>query len=258
MSTHYATLGLPANAPPAAIRQAYRRLVLLTHPDRTPDPAAHQRFLAVNDAYDVLRDPARRAAYDATLRRAAAPAFRPPSPGSAPRNSPPRHARPGPQAQPRRQSKTVSFDLRPYARPIRWLGRLLLAFGLLLLLDYGCLDYTAPARCLALKVASPDSMTTLVTTRGRADVYGPLPADILAVPLQVRSSLIFRFVREVLLPDGRALPVQRRGTSLPGFVCFMLPLALLSQWSWLSLAMRLNALMLAGITTVLILLLLLR
>ncbi len=74
MSTHYATLGLPATASPDAIRQAYRRLVLLTHPDRTPDPAAHQRFLAVNDAYDVLSNPARRAAYDAALRRAAAPA----------------------------------------------------------------------------------------------------------------------------------------------------------------------------------------
>ncbi|OWP65000.1 hypothetical protein CDA63_01185 [Hymenobacter amundsenii] len=65
MNTHYATLGLLANASPDTIRQAYRRLVLLTHPDRTPNPAAHQRFLAVNDAYDVLSNPTRRAAYDA-------------------------------------------------------------------------------------------------------------------------------------------------------------------------------------------------
>lgn len=61
---HYEALELPATAPAADIRSAYRRLVLLTHPDRTPDPAAHARYLAINAAYEVLSDPARRAAYD--------------------------------------------------------------------------------------------------------------------------------------------------------------------------------------------------
>ncbi|NVO83466.1 J domain-containing protein [Hymenobacter terrestris] len=74
MSTHYATLGLPANASATDIRQAYRKLVWLTHPDHTPDPAAHARYLAVNEAYEVLSNPSRRASYDAALEwRAAAP-----------------------------------------------------------------------------------------------------------------------------------------------------------------------------------------
>ncbi|MBF9236360.1 J domain-containing protein [Hymenobacter sp. BT683] len=61
---HYEALELTNTASAADIRSAYRRLVLLTHPDRTSDPAAHARYLDVNAAYEVLSDPTRRAAYD--------------------------------------------------------------------------------------------------------------------------------------------------------------------------------------------------
>lgn len=88
MSTHYATLGLPASASATDIKQAYRKLVWLTHPDRTPDPAAHARYLAVNEAYEVLSNPSRRASYDAALEWRAAtpsPSFRPTPPRPAAR-----------------------------------------------------------------------------------------------------------------------------------------------------------------------------
>jgi DnaJ domain len=65
--THYDTLEISLDATAAAIRTAYRQLVLATHPDRTPDPAAHSRYLAVNAAYEVLSDPTRKHAYDASL-----------------------------------------------------------------------------------------------------------------------------------------------------------------------------------------------
>jgi len=83
--THYQALELPENATPADIRRAYRRLVLLTHPDRTADPAAHARYLTINAAYETLSVPARRQAYDATLRwPSSAPSPGPPtSPGKA-------------------------------------------------------------------------------------------------------------------------------------------------------------------------------
>lgn len=64
---HYEALELTTSATADDIRKAYRRLVLLTHPDRTPDPAAHAQYLLVNAAYEVLSDPARRAAYDHLL-----------------------------------------------------------------------------------------------------------------------------------------------------------------------------------------------
>jgi curved DNA-binding protein CbpA len=61
----YALLGVPADASGAQIARAYRRRAHAAHPDTHPaDPSAPARFRALTDAYDVLRDPARRAAYD--------------------------------------------------------------------------------------------------------------------------------------------------------------------------------------------------
>ena len=80
--THYEVLGLPENASTVDIRLAYRRLVLLTHPDRTPDPAAHTRYLTINAAYELLSDPGRRTAYD-LARHKPMPAAAPVSPGRA-------------------------------------------------------------------------------------------------------------------------------------------------------------------------------
>ncbi len=63
---HYSTLGLEPSATEEEIRRAYRRLVRDCHPDLNPgDQLAAERTRHINDAYAVLRDPARRAAFDA-------------------------------------------------------------------------------------------------------------------------------------------------------------------------------------------------
>ena len=81
---HYATLGLPTTATPGQITHAYRALVRTLHPDTT---AMHgdtlARFTAVTNAYHILHDPARRAAYD-HARHTAPPA---PAPPAAPRTT---------------------------------------------------------------------------------------------------------------------------------------------------------------------------
>lgn len=62
---HYHTLGIPVNASSETIRMAYRKWVLLLHPDRTGgDERQTARFLRVKEAYDVLSDPGRKKAYD--------------------------------------------------------------------------------------------------------------------------------------------------------------------------------------------------
>lgn len=61
---HYATLGIPPTASPAEVRAAYRRRSRDTHPDRNATPGAHRAMAAVNAAYAVLSDPARREDYD--------------------------------------------------------------------------------------------------------------------------------------------------------------------------------------------------
>ena len=59
----YADLRLPPDAPPAAVEWAYRKLMKRYHPDHA-GPESASRAAEINAAYSVLRDPARRAAYD--------------------------------------------------------------------------------------------------------------------------------------------------------------------------------------------------
>jgi DnaJ domain len=64
----YALLGVSREASREEIAQAWRRRARAEHPDAQPrDTAAPGRFRAVSDAYQVLSDPARRAAYDRTF-----------------------------------------------------------------------------------------------------------------------------------------------------------------------------------------------
>jgi hypothetical protein len=67
IGSHYDQLGVTTDASEAEIRAAYRRLARAHHPDRRGGASA-ERMSAINAAYRVLRDPARRAVYDASLR----------------------------------------------------------------------------------------------------------------------------------------------------------------------------------------------
>ncbi|MEM6640381.1 MAG: DnaJ domain-containing protein, partial [Pseudomonadota bacterium] len=61
----YTTLGVEKSASDADIKKAYKRLAMKYHPDRNPgDASAESRFKDVGQAYDVLKDPQKRAAYD--------------------------------------------------------------------------------------------------------------------------------------------------------------------------------------------------
>src|SRR3982750_1716058 len=62
---YYDLLGVPRGADDAAIKSAYRRMAKECHPDRHNGCSEQaERFKAINEAYDVLKDPQKRAAYD--------------------------------------------------------------------------------------------------------------------------------------------------------------------------------------------------
>jgi DnaJ-class molecular chaperone with C-terminal Zn finger domain len=62
----YAILGVKKTATAEEIKKAYRKLARETHPDINPDdPGAKARFVKISAAYDILKDPAQRARYDA-------------------------------------------------------------------------------------------------------------------------------------------------------------------------------------------------
>ncbi len=64
-SDYYELLGVARQADAAAIKSAYRKMAKQYHPDHNPnDATAEQKFKAVAEAYDVLKNPQNRAAYD--------------------------------------------------------------------------------------------------------------------------------------------------------------------------------------------------
>src|ERR1035437_5989922 len=65
MSDFYATLEVERIASDDDIKQSYRRLAMQYHPDKNAgSKESEEKFKELSEAYDVLRDPQKRAAYD--------------------------------------------------------------------------------------------------------------------------------------------------------------------------------------------------
>ncbi|HOO64455.1 MAG TPA: DnaJ domain-containing protein, partial [Synergistaceae bacterium] len=61
---YYAILGVERGASSEEIRKAYRKLARKYHPDINKSAEAEGRYLEINEAYEVLKDPEKRAKYD--------------------------------------------------------------------------------------------------------------------------------------------------------------------------------------------------
>jgi curved DNA-binding protein CbpA len=98
---HYAVLRVHPSADADAIKAAYLREVFRWHPDRNPSAEATARTARINAAWEVLRDPDRRAAYDRRRTRSRSPSSPPPSSRPASAGAAPPRARPSRARPPR-------------------------------------------------------------------------------------------------------------------------------------------------------------
>jgi molecular chaperone DnaJ len=64
VSDFYILLGVQRDASDGDIKRAYRKLAMEFHPDRNAAPEAEAKFKEITEAYEILRDPQKRAAYD--------------------------------------------------------------------------------------------------------------------------------------------------------------------------------------------------
>lgn len=133
MKNYYDILGVPVHANEDDIKRAFRKLALQYHPDKNPSPQAEVFFKELNEAYEVLSDPASKLAYDNLLigNSTAIEAT------ARPHRDPRYHKRPpGSYYKGNRKKEKLHAMMNEYMEYTRIATRVALAFCVLLLLDF--------------------------------------------------------------------------------------------------------------------------
>ena len=131
---YYAILGVPASATTSEIKKAFRRLAVRYHPDKNPAPEAKPRFQEINEAYDVLGDPEKRASYDVRLANPLADLFSEPTPA----HPDPAYRRRRKPAQPPtpKEPPATWILMRDSLKYVMWVSRTGLLVTVLFFVDY--------------------------------------------------------------------------------------------------------------------------
>jgi curved DNA-binding protein CbpA len=129
----YAILGVSASAGRAEIKRAFRKLAIRFHPDKNPSPEAKSLFQEINEAYDTLDDPDKRALYDARQANPLAEIISEP----IRTHRDPAYRRRSANMPPRPRGPSASYILmRDSLKYMRWISRVGLLVSTLFFLDY--------------------------------------------------------------------------------------------------------------------------
>ncbi len=130
---YYQILGVTYAASQQEIKRAYRKLAVIYHPDKNPDPAAENIFKNINEAYDVLSDPAKKSRYDQRFQSSfSEPTYEEPPP--RPRDPAYRATRPKVyHKSDRERLKDLMKMYMPWAKRITQIS---FGFSLLILVDF--------------------------------------------------------------------------------------------------------------------------
>lgn len=163
---YYQILGVKYSASHEEIKRAYRKLAVLYHPDKNPDPAAENTFKHINEAYDVLGDPVKKSMYDLKFQ----------SPfTSTPYEEPRRHRDPAYRtARPKVHRKSERERLREIMEEyMPWAIRITqFCFGFSLLI---IVDYALPNRVTHQKIIETNVRRTI--TRNYATTWWVMKTD---------------------------------------------------------------------------------
>lgn len=199
MIDHYKILEISETASDAQIRQAYKRLAKIYHPDRNPSLHATAIFQQLAESYRVLSSPTLKATYD-SIRKGGVTRVAPPRP------RPPQYQRP--------PAPVYSQEdlIRPYLRYAYIMNRIFLVFAILLLIDYAgpqvsLKEYIADDFWVSASTGNSHRVT--VHTRENTHFEIESHDTNLSIPegwVELKKTFLFRVPRQLILSDGQVLP----------------------------------------------------
>jgi curved DNA-binding protein CbpA len=137
LKNYYFILSLNIFASEAEVKRAYRKLAVQFHPDKNSSPEAEEIFKEVNEAYEILGDPLKKAIYDKMLRGEEV-VEEPAEPSEPPRHRDPRY-RPRPKPTGPKKPTHREEILAMMAENLHYalmVSRLTLLFSVVLIADY--------------------------------------------------------------------------------------------------------------------------
>lgn len=204
MKDYYKTLGVSSSATAPEIKKAFRNLAVRYHPDKNPSPDAKSHFQEINEAYDVLGDVGKKAAYDARLANPLAELFQQP----AKRHPDPAYRRRRTASRsPRRQEPPASYILMRDSLPyVIWISRVGFLVATLFFVDYFLpyqLEEESIADIYSVRSRNRNVYYVLETSTGRQiNIYDNVSGFTVGSKIITATSAIYGSVMSVSNTTG--------------------------------------------------------